>query len=235
MKVGEVPLYRLPLSTLNDSEHIHSAFVTHQAFRLENQFQPEHVRAAVESAKRQFSPSDPTNREWALHYSERSSYTPRMSLSRDDDVLHSLFFQLSVIAQQTIVLLLPHIHRTIECGVRGLRCLRYQDVTSSGYISSFALPHVHLLTIFLGGTGYGLQGFIEGEWCSILNPLGDVVVATGSLLSMYHASYKGFEYRLVASPEEQYCLIGYLEPDPDSLLPNGHIVREWKGRQRRFA
>lgn len=77
-----------------------------------------------------------------------------------------------------------------------------------------------LVTVYIGGAEDGLEVWQDGEWMSLPNPLGDVVVATGTLLARYSDHrFLALPHRVRRGGGERLSVVMFTEPHHNTVLP----------------
>lgn len=118
----------------------------------------------------------------------------------------------------------PHILRIAEC---------VNDVVNPALELFEAHRDFDLLTCFVGGSAPGLEIQLGAEWIRAEMEAGDALIAPGTILTQYCGDIKALAHRITARSAGRISLFQFIEPHPETRLPNGETARQFFNRQMR--
>lgn len=244
----------LDWNDLNDPSICHKGFNTIGSVRIPNMIKPSMVEDIFSGAERLFNLTE--DEKLACRSSGMSSgYTPPgiegvknqnkdidrcfwdiLSPDREINIFpkQEKLFQEQVanlyrILEDVIIRALASAYPEVSTrAVAGRHMLRfsYYQPNSAGQIIFPSHVDFGIITAYLGGSGPGLQGKINGQWMEVVNPIGSVILGAGTTLRMYDKKVIPFPHRVFGTPATRISAVFFSEPRLEVVLPNGLTAGE---------
>jgi isopenicillin N synthase-like dioxygenase len=163
-------------------------------------------------------------------------YRPGLSSVQPMDyVFEPLYDALCSIAKETFYVLDAADNRHLGYAMqKGVFILRIAECLNDSVDANFELfpPHIDfdVLSLFLGGSSFGLEVEMDGWWNDVPLLPGDVLIGAGSLFKQYYPEVKPLRHRIMAKSVRRLSFFMFLDPSPNVELPSGETAREFFDR-----